>query len=452
MFQSRWLSSVASQNLTIGLLRTMLFSLCWLLLSQFSPAARAQTNVPAAAVTPEPASFNVEAATRAYLARLTPAEKRRSDNYFEGGYWLQLWDFLYGLGIAALLLSTRLSARMRDLAQRITRFKFIHTAAYWIQYLLVTALLAFPLTIYEGFFREHHYGMSNQNFAGWFGDYAKSLLVGAIMGSIALVPIFALVRRRAGRWHIYASLVLIVFLAFSIVISPVFIAPLFNKYTPLTDAKVRDPILSLARANGIPATEVLQMDASRQTKRISANVSGAFGTTRVTLNDNLLNRSTPAAIQAVMGHEMGHYVMNHVYKMLLFLSVVGVVLMCVLRWGLEHMLARFGARWGIAGHGDLAVLPLAVALISACMFVATPLMNTMVRVQEQEADVFGLNAARQPDGFAEAALQLSEYRKMEPGPFEEFLFYDHPSGATRIRTSMRWKAENLSPDREAVRQ
>ena len=85
------------------------------------------------------------------------------------------------------------------------------------------------------------------------------------------------------------------------------------------------------------------------------------------------------------------------------------------------------------------------------MFVATPLMNTMVRVQEQEADVFGLNASRQPDGFAEAALQLSEYRKMEPSPFEEFIFYDHPSGATRIRTSMRWKAENLSPDRETAR-
>ena len=256
MFQSRCLSSVASQTLTGGLLRTLFLSLGWLLLLQSGPGALSQTNVPAAAVTPAPSSFNVEAATRAYLDRLTPAEKRRSDSYFEGGYWLQLWDFLYGLGIAAFLLSTRLSARMRDLAQRITRFKFIHTAAYWVQYLLVTALLAFPLTVYEGFFREHHYGMSNQNFAGWFGDFSKGLLVGAIMGSIALVPVFALVRRRAGRWHIYASLVLIVFLAFSIVISPVFIAPLFNKYTPLTDAKVRDPILSLARANGIPATEV----------------------------------------------------------------------------------------------------------------------------------------------------------------------------------------------------
>jgi STE24 endopeptidase len=400
----------------------------------------AQANAPASI----PAAFNIEAATRAYLDKLPPEKKQRSDAYFEGGYWLQLWDFLYGLGVAALLLNARLSTRMRDLATRITRFKMLQTIGYWLQYLILTSLLTFPLTIYEGFFREHQYDMSNQDFGGWFGDYGKGLMVAAVLGGIVLIPIFGLVRRQSERWHLYASGVMIVFLALLIVIGPVFIAPIFNKYTPLTDAKVRDPILSLARANGIPATEVFEMDASRQTKRISANVSGAFGTTRVTLNDNLLSRCTPAAIEAVMGHEMGHYVLNHIYKMLGALAVLVVVMMSILRWSLHHLLARYGARWGISGPGDLAALPLAMALIAACGFVATPVMNTLIRTQEIEADVFGLNAARQPDGFAEAALQLSEYRKMEPGPIEEFVFYDHPSGATRIRTAMRWKAENLS--------
>jgi STE24 endopeptidase len=317
--------------------------------------------------------------------------------------------------------------------------------------LIVTALLAFPLTLYEGFFREHQYGMSNQDFAGWFGDFAKGLLVGAIMGGVALVPVFALVRRRAAHWHIYASLVLIAFVALAIFISPVFIAPLFNKYTLLADAKVRDPILSLARANGIPATEVFEMDASRQTKRISANVSGALGTTRVTLNDNLLNRCTPPEIESVMGHEMGHYVLNHVYKGVLFFAVLIVVMMSVLRWSLDRLLGRFGARWGLSGPSDLAALPLALALISGLFLVWTPVTNTFTRTQEIEADVFGLNAARQPEGFAEVALKASEYRKMEPTPFEEFIFYDHPSGATRIRTAMRWKAENLSTAPESPR-
>jgi len=400
-------------------------------------------------------AFNIEAATRAYLDQLPPEKKQRSDAYFEGGYWLQLWGFLYGLGVAAILLATKLSARMRDVAELLTsfkflkRFKFIQTPIYWLQYLVVTAVLGFPLTVYEGFFREHQYGMSNQNFGGWFGDFAKGLMVTAILGSVALIPVVAVVRRRPQSWHVLASVILIVFAAIAIMISPVYIAPLFNKYTVLTDAKVRDPILRLARANGIPATEVFEMDASRQTKRISANVSGAFGTTRITLNDNLLNRCTPAAIEAVMGHEMGHYVLNHIYKMLITFGVIIVVMMTVLRWCLDKMLARFGARWDLNGTTDLAALPLAFALISVCSFVATPIFNTMIRTQEQEADVFGLNAARQPDGFAEAALELSEYRKMEPGPIEEFIFYDHPSGATRIRTAMRWKAENLSTAHES---
>ena len=417
----------------------------------FTAASRS----PAQSATPAPvtthSAFNIQSATRSYLDRLTPEKKQKSDAYFEGGYWIQLWDFLYGTAVAGLWLGTRLSARMRDWASRVTRFKLLHTVAYWIQYVFVTAILLFPFTIYVGFFREHQYGMSNQNFGGWFGDFLKGLLVTMVLGSIALVPIFALVRRAAGRWHLYASGVLIAFLMLVIVIGPVFIAPLFNKYTLLADAKVLEPILSLARANGIPATEVYQMDASRQTKRISANVSGAFGTTRVTLNDNLLNRCALPEIEAVMGHEMGHYVLNHVYKMLGFLAVLVVLMMAAMRWSLDRLLAAFGARWGLTGAGDLAVLPLALALISGFAFALTPVMNTLIRTQEIEADVFGLNAARQPDGFAECALKLSEYRKMEPGPIEEFIFYDHPSGATRIRTAMRWKAENLATAPEATR-
>ena len=422
--------------------RVLVAGLALVILLACGLASPAETNAPPAAT--RSARFNIESATRAYLDRLTPEKKQKSDAYFEGGYWLQLWDFLYGTGVALLLLGTRLSVRMRDLASRVTRFQTLHTVAYWIQYALVIALLTFPLTIYVGFFREHQYGMSNQSLGGWFGDFLKGLLVAIVLGSIALVPIFALVRRSAGRWHVYASGVLIAFLMFVIVIGPVFIAPLFNKYTLLADAKVRDPILSLARANGIPATEVFEMDASRQTKRISANVSGALGTTRVTLNDNLLNRCTLPEIEAVMGHEMGHYVLNHIYKSVAFFGVLVVVMMIVLRWSLDRLLARFGERWGLSGPGDLAALPLALAIISALSFVMTPVSNTIIRTQEIEADVFGLNAARQPEGFAETALKLSEYRKMEPTPFEEFIFYDHPSGATRIRTAMRWKAENLA--------
>ena len=392
--------------------------------------------------TNEPA-FDVEKATRAYLDRIPPEKKARSDAYFEGGYWLQLWNFLYGAGIAALLLAGRLSARMRDNAVFCTRFKPLQSGLYAIQYFLLTAVLALPLSIYADYFREHQYGMSNQDLAGWFGDWGKGLLVTLIGGGLLLMALMGTVRLLPRTWHLWGAAVMLAFLVLGVVIGPVYISPIFNKYTVLADPKVADPILRLAGANGIPADKVYVMDASKQTKRVSANVSGFLGTTRITLNDNLLNRSTLPEIEAVMGHEMGHYVMNHVFKMLLFFGVVVFAGFALLRWTLERLLAAYGARWGINGIGDVAVVPLAVFIFSVYFLVLTPIINSYVRTQEAEADMFGLNAARQPDGFAEAALKLGEYRKMEPGPVEEWIFFDHPSGATRIRRAMRWKAANL---------
>ena len=203
----------------------------------------------------------------------------------------------------------------------------------------------------------------------------------------------------------------------------------------------------MARANGIPADNVYEFDASKQSKRISANVSGMFGTIRISLNDNLLNRGTPAEIKAVMGHEMGHYVLNHVCKDIVLFGVLIVTGFALVKWTFGKLHARFGERWGIRGVADVAGLPLLIALLSTYLFLMTPVTNTLTRTTEAEADAFGLNAAREPDGFAKAALQLSEYRKMHPGPIEEFIFFDHPSGWNRIYRAMVWKAEHLNdPD------
>jgi STE24 endopeptidase len=233
------------------------------------------------------------------------------------------------------------------------------------------------------------------------------------------------------------------FLILVVLIAPVYLVPIFNKVTVLNDPTVTTPILTLARANGIPVHDVFQIDASRQTTRMSANVSGFGKTMRITLNDNLLRRGSPEEVQAVMGHEMGHYVLNHVYKSMYFFLIVIVAGFALLRWSLGWSLNRWGERWQIQGIGDVAILPLVALLTSIFFFVLTPIVNTETRTQEQEADMYGLNASRQPDGFAQAAIHLAEYRKMSPGPVEEWIFYDHPSGRHRINSAMRWKAENL---------
>jgi STE24 endopeptidase len=427
-----------------GLALLVLFAVFGLGSAQAQPAIQPTvdiTQVPAAA---QPsAHFDADAATEAYMAMIPPAATARSNAYFEGGYWLVLWDFLYSSAICILLLNLRWSAKMRDWAKRITRFKWLQTALYWGQYVLLTSVLSFPLGFYEGYIREHKYGLATQSFGPWMADQGKALLLSLLLGGIAVVLLFAIVRKLPRTWWIWGAIAMIAMTMVGVAIGPVYLTPIFNKVTRLNDPKITAPILSMARANGIPASDVYEIDASRQTTRMSANVSGFAGTTRITLNDNLLRRGSLEEIQAVTGHEMGHYVLHHIPKGIFFMAVVFVIFFAALRWALNWTLARWGERWQIRGIGDPAVLPLVFLLAGIFFFVLTPVLNTETRTHEKEADIFGLNAARQPDGFAQAAIHLSEYRKMRPGPLEEYIFFDHPSGYDRIHSAMVWKGENL---------
>jgi len=389
------------------------------------------------------APFNVEAATRHYLDTLTPAQKAKSDAYFEGGYWLQLGAVVYALAVAGVMLGLGLSRLLQALAGHLPR-RWLRTWAYAALYLLATFILTLPFTIYEDYVREHQYGLSNLTFGAWAGETLTSLVLSVGLGSLGILILYAAIRRTGASWWAWATALVALFLIIGVALGPVFISPLFNKYTALPPGAVRENILRMARANGVPADNVYYFDASRQSKRISANVSGLGSTIRVSLNDNLLRRCSPAEIQAVMGHELGHYVLNHIVKMLVFFVVLLGVGFKLVDWTFRRLVARYGRGWGIAGPADVGGLPLFMALFAVAGLLATPITNTIIRTNEQEADMFGLNAARQPDGFAAIAMKLSEYRKIEPTPLEEFIFFDHPSGRTRVQSAMRWKAEHLA--------
>ncbi len=390
-----------------------------------------------------------EEETREYLNRLSPEERARSDAYFEGGYWLRLLDFLYGLGVALVLLATGLSRKVRDLARRLTSVRPLGTAIYAAFYILASAILSFPLMVYTGFFREHQYGLSNQASGPWLQERVIGLAVVLVVFGLLLVFLYAVFRRAPRTWWIWGSIVSLSALALITLIAPVFIMPLFNDYRALADPELKKSILAMARANGVPADEVYEFDASRQSKRISANVTGILGTMRISLNDNLLSRCTPREIRSVMGHEMGHYVLNHVYEGLMFFGILLLLGFAFLRWGYGAAQRRWGGRWGIGDIDDEAGLPLLAAVLSVYFFLTTPLINTFIRANEAEADLFGLNATREPEGFAEVALKLGEYRKLDPGPIEEWILFDHPSGRARIEMAMRWKAEQSPLERHA---
>lgn len=447
----------------------LLFALS--LLAATSPALAQQ---PSAA--PEPSAYptpviapgtDPATATRAWLDTV-PADKRaKSDAYFEGGYWLILWNFLLSVAISLFLLASRISARLRDFAERATRFKFLQIILYAIPALLLIFILGFPLHYYENFVREHAYGMANQNFGQWFVEQIKLVAVNLIVTSLLLAGLYAVFRRAPRTWWVWGTIVSVVFTILGIMLAPVFLEPLINKYTPLADQNISEPILAMARANQIPVTQVFEVDASKQTKRVSANVAGFMGTTRIALNDNLLRRCTLPEIREVMAHEMGHYILNHNFKLVTYFSFFFLLGFLALRGFFQAAANKWGERWGLRvapppesmipgepsavatgrqptyGIADPAGLPLLSLIFTTVFFLLTPIIHTTIRVHEREADAFSVNTAREPDAFAMVALKLGEYRKLDPSPWEEFIFFDHPSGRARIRMAMDWKAAHL---------
>lgn len=397
--------------------------------------------------TPGVDDFNAQKSTDAYLKQVSGKARAQSDAYFEGGYVLLFVDALYTILVSAVLLWLRISVAMRKYAENITRSRFWQAPIYVVQYVIITAIVTFPLTLYEEFFREHNYGLSNQNFLAWLGDFGIGFALDLAGMAILLTLIYAVIRGSRRMWWLWGAIVTVIFLAVQIMITPVYIAPLINHYEPLKESPTKEQILSLARANGVPAQNVYEFDASRQSKRISANVSGLFGTTQISLTDNLLTRCNPREIIAVMGHEMGHYVLNHSALLLTWFGLMFLIGFAFVNWGFGFLVNLFGGIWNVRSIDDPAGLPAVMALVAIYMLITTPVFNTISREVERQADIFGLNAARQPDGFATVTLKLSEYRKLDPSPLEEFIFYNHPSGRSRISMAMRWKAEHIKdPD------
>jgi STE24 endopeptidase len=391
------------------------------------------------------ALFDVEAATRAYLDTLQGPARDRSDAYFEGGYWLLLWGTVVTVLIDWLVLRFRMANAFRTLGEKLFKRPFMVGWVTAALYLLITSIVALPWSIYVGYFREKQYDLLDLNFGPWLTEQLIGLAIDFVIGSLLIAIIYTVIRRAQKSWWIIGTAITGVFLVIGMMINPVFISPLFNTYSEMEEGPLKDRIVAMAKANNVPAQNIYVFDQSKQNKRISANVSGIGPTIRISLNDNLLDRTSDEEVVAVMGHELGHYVLNHsgwrVGGMLLIIGFGLFLASKIAPW----MIARFGQRWGVRDVADPASLPVLAIILAVYFMLATPLTNGITRVQENQADAFGLQAGGEPDGFARAAMRLSEYRKLEPGALEEILFYTHPSGETRVRRSMQWKADNV-PD------
>ena len=378
---------------------------------------------------PVPASVHVR------LPVVTPQMHR----YSETGYMLYFVETAYGLLLLAGILATGFSARLRAVAERLPggRLRFVALVWYYGLLTVLLAMLQAPLTFYGGFWRPHHYGLSHQGFGGWLADEAKGAAIDTALAILLFATLFALVRRSPRRWGLWLWLVAIPLVAFGIFAQPLMIDPLFNKFTPLPAGTLRTQIESLAVKAGIPDAPILVSDKSRQTDETNAYVTGIGSSARIVLWDTLLrgrNRMPDDQILAVVGHEMGHYVLKHLY--LGFAEAVGGLLVALplLQLCVRGLVRRFGARWGVTGLTDRAAVPAYLLVFGLLTFGADPISNALSRQIEHAADAYGLAVTQNRVAMAQAFVSLSEQNLSDPypPPFIAFWLFTHPPLGERI--------------------
>lgn len=389
--------------------------------------------------------FDPAAATAAYLAQLPPALHEKARAYTQGGHWLILWGAVIAVAIAWLILRSGVLVRVRDRVERGRPRPWLAVAAIVLVDPLLEAVLGLPWDAYSGWWREKAYGLTSQPFTGWLFEHVLSVVVSLPVLLILIGGLYALIRRAPRTWWLWGGGLVALFFVFLMILQPIFIEPLFNKYTPAPPGPVRDEVVAMARQVGVPSDKIYIYNGSKQSNRYTANVAGLFGTARVAMSDVMFQKDADLAeVRGVVGHEMGHYVRGHALWFTLVFAVLAVVGLFLTDRLYAPVLRLTGAK-GVGGLADPAGYPVLAIIVAVLGLLATPVVNSVIRISEADADRFSLEHFNEPDGLSKALVKTIEYRAATPSRLEEIIFYDHPAVGRRIRRAMAWKAAHPKP-------
>jgi STE24 endopeptidase len=363
-----------------------------------------------------------------------PEPTPKAIDYYRSSNILWAADTLLGLVIPAIFLFGGLSARLRDVAFRVGRRWLPALVLYGVLFVWISSILTLPLAYYEGFVREHAYGLSSQSFQKWASDWVKGVAISGIgLGLVLWIP-YLLLRRSPKRWWVYTGLATIPLATFVLVISPVWIDPMFNRFGRMKDRVLEQRILTLAARAGIPGSRVFEVNKSEDTKTVNAYVTGVGTTKRIVLWDTILGKLEPDQVAFVVGHEMGHYVLHHVLAWIIMITLFVTSALYVVHRLAHQLIMRFSDRFGFTQLSDVASFPLLMLLAGAVSLVVSPAVLAFSRHQEHEADRFGLELTRDNRAAATAFVRLQEENLGVPRPGRLYVLLraSHPPLGDRV--------------------
>jgi Zn-dependent protease with chaperone function len=357
--------------------------------------------------------------------------------------WMTLLGFVWGIAALWFVLQTKLSARYRSWAERVSARRVVQALIFTPPLIVTIDLLELPLGVFQNWIRRR-FGLSIQGWGSWLWDWVKGELVSIVIATIVIWVLYAVIRRVRRRWWVYfwlASLPIGLAIFF---VQPLVIDPLFNQFEPLAE---KEPALtaSLERlveraGENIPPERMYWMGAGEKVTTLNAYVSGFGASKRIVVWDTTIKRMAAPQIVFVAGHEMGHYVLWHIPKLLAFGAALLFAAFYLGHRTIDWLLARWGASWGVSGLDDWASLPALLLLLSVFFFCAAPLVSAVSRHYEHQADQYAIEVTRDltPDfgqACAHAFQALGEVNldDPEPSPVAIFLYYDHPPVRDRVQ-------------------
>jgi Zn-dependent protease with chaperone function len=408
-----------------------------------APAAQQRTQDSGAPSSPAAKLPQTEAPRKITAYTLPPDLYRKAHTRGRILFSLRLISFFYTVSILWFILQRRLSAKYRDWAENFSRSRFLQALLFTPFLVLTFGVFRLPLAVLREWI-EKSYGISVQSWGSWIGDWAKAQFLVILIGFPLVWILYSVIRKSPRRWWLYfwcVSLPIILLLVF---LSPYVIEPMFNKFEPLTSKapELVPRLQNVTRRAGqeIPPERMFWMKASDKTISTNAYVSGFGSSKRIVIWDTAIAQETPDEVVTDFGHEMGHYVLGHVWKGTLFGAALFFVLLYLGYRSIGWLLARWGAGWGVRGLDDLASLPALLLLISVFAFLANPITAGFSRFEENQADIYSLEVTHGilPDPGQASAHEMQLWGETvfddpDPNPIDVLLFYDHPTTADRIR-------------------
>jgi STE24 endopeptidase len=383
-------------------------------------------------------AFDPAVETARYIDGLGPDSLAKAAAYTSATHWM----LLGGLLVSAIvtLIVVRLGLLDRISAKLESRGWTLRTFLVCCAFFLISALISLPWGIYEEWGFEKSYGRTSQPLSDFLTQDAIGIAMSSLLGGLFFLGVYALIRRTGKTWWLWSGGLTAFAAAATILLSPVLIEPIFNDYKPVPDGPVRTALIKMADEAGIPHEKLLMFDGSRQSNNFTANVSGVFGTGRIAISDVALKQASLDEVKAVTGHEVGHYVLGHVWRIVFLFAGLAMLGFFLADRLFDRVAALFGSK---AKVGDPEGLPVLLFIVSVIGIAAQPALNSVTRIGESEADAYSLRTVNLPDALATALVKTAEYRYPRPSELEEVAFYSHPSVERRVRRAMEWKAAQM---------